>query len=89
MAETRSAIMGPVKSWPASKGERWDKHAYQAASGGKPRSAVSGTRVWPPGTRVAWNGRVGMFLRDADDDQVEVLIGNRTYRVRRAEVRSA
>ena len=46
------------------------------------------TPVWPPGARVAWNGRIGMFLRDAEDDQVELLIGSRTYRVRRAEVRS-
>jgi hypothetical protein len=30
-----------------------------------------------------------MFLREAEDDQVEVLIGSRTYRVRWAEVRSA
>ena len=41
------------------------------------------------GARVAWNGRIGMFLREAEDDQVELLIGSRTYRVRRAEVRSA
>jgi hypothetical protein len=34
-------------------------------------------------------GRIEMFLREADDDQVELLIGDRTYRVRRAEVRSA
>jgi len=27
--------------------------------------------------------------READDDQVELLIGSRTYRVRRAEVRLA
>ena len=47
------------------------------------------TPVWPPGARVAWNGRIGMFLREAEDDQVELLIGSRTYRVRRAEVRSA
>jgi hypothetical protein len=47
------------------------------------------TPVWPPGARVAWQGRIGMFLREADDDQVELLIGSRTYRVRRAEVRSA
>ena len=69
-----------------------------AAPAGKPRNAVSGTRrrrrlgsrrSGQPGARVAWNGRIGMFLREADDDQVEVLIGSRTYRVRRAEVRSA
>jgi hypothetical protein len=47
------------------------------------------TPTWPPGARVAWNGRVGMFLCEAEDDQVELLIGSRTYRVRRAEVRSA
>ena len=47
------------------------------------------TPTWQPGARVAWQGRIGMFLREADDDQVELLIGSRTYRVRRAEVRSA
>jgi len=47
------------------------------------------TPDWPPGARVAWQGRIGMFLREAEDDQVEVLIGSRTYRVRWAEVRSA
>jgi len=47
------------------------------------------TPVWEAGAKVAWQGRVGMFLREADDDQVELLIGSRTYRVRRAEVRSA
>ena len=46
-------------------------------------------RGWEPGAKVAWNGRLGLFLREAEDDQVEVLIGGRTYRVRRAEVRSA
>jgi hypothetical protein len=33
--------------------------------------------------------RIGLFLREADDNQVEGLIGSRTYRVRRAEVRPA
>ena len=47
------------------------------------------TPAWPPGARVAWNGRIGLFLRDGDDaGLVELLIGSRTYRVRRAEVRS-
>jgi hypothetical protein len=45
--------------------------------------------AWEAGARVAWNGRIGLFLRDGDDaGLVEVLIGSRTYRVRRAEVRS-
>ena len=33
--------------------------------------------------------RVGMVPCETEDDQVELLIGSRTYRVRRAEVRSA
>ena len=87
-----------VKILGASEGERWHKHDYRAAPGGKHRSAVSGTRrrpplwvtpAWQPGAKVAWNGRIGLFLREAEDDQVELLIGSRTYRVRRAEVRSA
>jgi len=45
--------------------------------------------AWQQGAKVAWNDRPGVFLREVDDDQVEVLIGSRTYRVRRAEVRSA
>jgi hypothetical protein len=47
------------------------------------------TPTWQLGAKVAWSGRVGVFLREADDDLVEVLIGSRTYRVRRAEVRPA
>jgi len=46
------------------------------------------TPTWQPGAQVAWDGRIGLFLREAEDDQVELLIGSRTYRVRRAEVRS-
>ena len=45
--------------------------------------------TWGAGAKVAWQRRIGLFLREADDGQVEVLIGSRTYRVRRAEVRSA
>jgi len=54
-----------------------------------PPPAAWVTPTWPPGAKVAWQGRIGLFLREAEDDQVEVLIGSRTYRVRRAEVRSA
>jgi hypothetical protein len=46
------------------------------------------TPIWAAGAKVAWQGRIGLFLREADDDQVEVLIGSRTYRLRRGEVRS-
>jgi len=39
--------------------------------------------------RPAADRRGHLALREAEDDQVELLIGSRTYRVRRAEVRSA
>ena len=68
-------------------GER--RKASQRRVGHAPAATVWVTPAWPPGARVAWKGRIGMFLREADDDQVELLIGSRTYRVRRAEVRSA
>jgi hypothetical protein len=72
--------------------------SYRATRSGKPRSRVGHappgptawvTPTWQAGAKVAWQGRIGMFLREAEDDQVELLIGSRTYRVRRAEVRSA
>ena len=47
--------------------------------------------VWSAGDKVHWHGYIGVFLRDTDDGDgtAEVLIGTRTYRVRRAELRSA
>ena len=54
-----------------------------------PTPTIWVTPTWQPGAQVAWQGRIGLFLREAEDDQVELLIGSRTYRVRRAEVRSA
>ena len=44
---------------------------------------------WQPGDKVRWREYSGTFLRDADDGQVEILIGPRTYRVQRAELLSA
>jgi hypothetical protein len=40
---------------------------------------------------VRWQHHTGTYLRDAldEDDLAEILIGQRTYRVRRAELRSA
>jgi hypothetical protein len=47
--------------------------------------------IWRAGDKVHWHGYIGIFLRDSDDDDgsAEVLVGTRTYRVRRAELRSA
>jgi hypothetical protein len=38
---------------------------------------------------VLWNGYSGTFLRETVDDHAEVLIGTRTYRLPKAELRSA
>jgi hypothetical protein len=46
------------------------------------------TPTWEAGAKVAWQGRIGLFLREAEDGLVELLIGSRAYRVRRGEVRS-
>jgi len=89
--------MGPVKSVASIKGNDGTSTPGRRAEeslAAPCRARAAGahtwvTPVWPPGARVAWNGRIGMFLREAEDEQVELLIGSRTYRVRRAEVRSA
>ena len=66
------------------------RKASQRRTWHAPPPTAWATPAWEPGARVAWNGRIGLFLRDGDDaGLVEVLIGSRTYRVRRAEVRSA
>ncbi len=62
------------------------RHKHDAVPA--PASAPSG-RQWQPGDKVRWRDYAGHFLRDADDGQVEVLIGTRTYRVHRGELRSA
>ena len=45
--------------------------------------------MWRTGDKVFWNGYMGTFLRETVDDHAEVLIGIRTYRLRKAELRSA
>ena len=43
---------------------------------------------WRPGDRVSWRDRTGVYRRDVGDgEHVEVDIGGRIYRLRRAELR--
>jgi hypothetical protein len=43
---------------------------------------------WRPGDRVRWRDRSGTYRRDTGDgEHAEVTIGERIYRVRRAELR--
>ena len=39
-----------------------------------------------PGDKVQWQDYVGVYLRDAADDQAEIEIAGRIYRVQRAEL---
>ena len=43
--------------------------------------------TWRTGNKVLWNGYTGTFLRETVDGQAEVLIGTRTYRLSKAELR--
>jgi len=62
------------------------KRAHPAA----PKPAVFAGPTWSAGDRVRWQHHTGTYLRAAlnEDDLAEILIGQRTYRVRRAELRS-
>jgi hypothetical protein len=74
----------PLPSGARRKASQRQKHDAVSA----PAPAPSGP-TWQPGAKVRWREYSGTFLRDADDGQVEILIGPRTYRVARAELRSA
>jgi hypothetical protein len=39
-----------------------------------------------PGDKVQWQDYVGVYLRDAADDQAEIDIAGRVYRVQRSEL---
>ena len=60
------------------------RYKHDAAPAPAPRGPQ-----WQPGDKVHWRDYAGYFLRDADDGQVEILIGMRTYRIDRGELRSA
>jgi hypothetical protein len=42
---------------------------------------------WRPGDRVQWRDRAGVYRRDVDEENAEVVIAERVYRVRRVELR--
>ena len=42
---------------------------------------------WRAGDKVHWRDRAGVYRRDVDEDNAEVMIAERVYRVRRAELR--
>ena len=45
------------------------------------------SRLWHPGDRVRWRDRIGVFRRDiGDSEHAEIVIADRTYRVRVADL---
>jgi hypothetical protein len=42
---------------------------------------------WRPGDRVQWRDKAGVYRRDADEENAFIEIGERVYRVRKAELR--
>jgi hypothetical protein len=44
---------------------------------------------WRVGDKVRWRDRAGVYRRDVDDEQAEIVLAERVYRVRRAELRPA
>ena len=73
---------------PASRPRNPQQHRSAAAPAPTP-AKVWTTPIWRSGDKVLWNGYMGTFLRETVDDHAEVLIGIRTYRLRKAELRSA
>jgi hypothetical protein len=54
------------------------RHARPAA----PLQPLIG-RLWRPGDQVRWRDRIGVFRRDVgDSEHAEIVIADRTYRVR-------
>jgi len=50
-------------------------------------SQVYVSRVRRLGEKVRWRDRIGVFQRDlGDDEQPEIMISDRTYRVRLADL---
>ncbi len=43
--------------------------------------------TWRAGDKVRWRDRTGIYRRHVDAENVEIVIGERVYRVRRSELR--
>jgi hypothetical protein len=76
-----------------------DMSGRQRLPAGEPRKAsqrrtrraapaqVSVSRIWRSGDKVRWRDRAGEFQRDVGDgEHAEILISERTYRVRLADL---
>ena len=73
---------------PASKPRNPQQHR-SAAAPVLSSASVQVIPIWRTGDKVFWDGYMGTFLRETVGNHAEVLIGVRTYRLRKAELRSA
>ena len=65
------------------------KASQKRARPAAPKPIFAGP-TWGAGDRVQWQHHTGTYLRAAtDQDLAEILIGQRTYRVKKADLRSA
>ena len=54
------------------------------------RGSAAPVRVeiaWRQGDRVLWRDRAGVYRREVDDEHADIVIGERVYRIRKAELR--
>ena len=62
------------------------RHSRTAARPAAPLQPLI-SRLWHPGDRVRWRDRIGVFRRDVgDSEHAEIVIADRTYRVRLADL---
>lgn len=58
------------------------RHARRAAA-----MPARTSRLWRPGDKVRWRERTGVFHRELEDgEHAEIVIDERTYRVRVGEI---
>jgi hypothetical protein len=59
------------------------RKASQKRSRRAAQPATQAAMIWAPGATVRWQNRDGVFHRDVGDgEHAEIIIGERTYRVR-------
>jgi hypothetical protein len=45
--------------------------------------------TWQPGAKVRWREYTGFYLREAGEAEAEIMVGQRRYRVAKADLRPA
>jgi hypothetical protein len=72
---------------PANRPRNSSQQRSPSAAPAPEPARVWTTPTWRTGDKVIWNGYTGTFLRETVDDHAEVMIGTRTYRLPKGELR--